>query len=337
MISRRFFRVCFATLATLVASTTAQAQTVSTSCTTDTDCSHGFTCQAAGATLCPVVECAAADPNCVQPVCDPQIIRECQPGSCTTDSDCAAGMVCYAESAVSCPVAPDPVCADGKCVQPDVDAACTTVTAMSCVPQYDVPCHVDSDCGPGFTCVPDTTSECSGGGSAGSGSVGSSPPSVGEDGGAPTSTCTTTTLSTSSCQLNTIPCTTVSDCPSSTWTCEATAVSNIACAEPAIGPDGGSAFGGCEPGPPASMQCSPPYANLPGLGGGSTAVPNAAAVGDAGTEGTAATEGSSTPRGALASQPTAGCQLAPGGGSGGGEASFFALLGLVGWMRRRNR
>ena len=109
-------RIAFAGLAALGvlgASSAARAQSVTT-CTQDSDCAHGLTCQAVGATACPADVCASGS-ACTQPVCDPVVIKECEPGPCTTDSDCATGMVCFADSAVSCPVAvAQPKCAADK-------------------------------------------------------------------------------------------------------------------------------------------------------------------------------------------------------------------------------
>jgi MYXO-CTERM domain-containing protein len=327
-----------------------------TSCTQNSDCSKGFTCQAVGATACPGYACPAmtgtdvdAQPCPPPPACDPQVIMGCMPGPCNTDSDCATGMVCYADSYTTCPSpAPVPSCPkNADCAVPAVDAgACTTTTVKSCVPRYDVPCTVSSDCGDGFTCVPDTSTSCSGGGSAGSGVSGGAPttgsnPAILVDAGtiavdassSPPPSCITTTESTSSCQVNTIPCATSSDCPS-TWTCVAQPqpVSNI-CAGPASFDGAVPTCGTLDPAPAQSL-CEPPYEGLgasPGgaslsAGSGGAPVPALAQNGAAG----GSTSGSSSaPTGA-----TGGCQVvAP--GAAPGAASLFTLLGLAALARRR--
>jgi Cys-rich repeat protein len=340
MMSSRFTRLTVAmlvSLGALGASRTAHAQSMT--CANDTDCGKGFSCQTVGASACPAIACARGE-ECDIPICDPQIIKECEPGPCNTDSDCATGMVCFTDSAVSCPpVEVAPSCPkDALCAEPAVvDAgACTTMTSKSCVPKYDLPCHVDSDCGDGFTCVPDTATECSGGGSAGSAGSGSTPPVPPV---VQTPTCTTTTLSTSSCQAKSMPCATSNDCPS-TWSCSAGNVSNIACAGPALAVDAGSVAPICDPGPPAQMLCAPPYAYL-GLGtegsGFASGSPTSAGSGDAavvpGLESApSASAGNSPPNAAGGG----GCQLGGGGATGGGP-SLLALLGLVGLVRRRSR
>jgi Cys-rich repeat protein len=324
------------------------------SCTADSDCTKGFTCQVVGATACPGTACAVppagvdAEACPPPPVCDPTVIKGCMPGPCTTDSDCATGMVCYADTYTSCPPPePVPVCPkNADCAAPAIDAgACTTTTVNSCVPRYDLPCKVASDCGDGFTCVPDTTTECSGGGSAGSGVangstgttsgpallVDASPVTVGaEDASSPPPSCTTTVSSTSSCQANSIPCTTAANCPS-TWTCVAQPEpATEICAGP-VSLDGGvDPCGTPDPTSPQSL-CEPPYANLGSNFGGSTLL---------GT-GTAPVAAGSTPVNGGApssvSGPTSssgGCQMAaPGAGTGG--IPFLALLGLTALSRRR--
>lgn len=354
MTSHLFLRGSLATLFALGALGVARtAGADPTSCAADSDCTKGFTCQVVGATACAGTACAVppagADAEACPPppVCDPTVIKGCMPGPCTTDSDCATGMVCYADSYTTCP-APAPSCPkNADCAVPAVDAgACTTTTVKSCVPRYDVPCTVSSDCGDGFTCVPDTITSCSGGGSAGSGVAGGAPttgsgPAILVDAGTiavdassdPPPSCTTTTGSTSSCQANTIPCATSSDCPS-TWTCvsQPQPVSNI-CAGPASFDGAVPTCGTLDPAP-AQTLCEPPYEGLgvsPGgaslsAGGGDAPVPALAQNGaaDGGTSGS-----SSAPTGA-----TGGCQVvAP--GAAPGAASLFTLLGLAALALRR--
>jgi hypothetical protein len=376
MMSHKFARLSVATIVALGAfgasSAVARAQSA-TACSADSDCTKGFTCQTTGASACPAIACAP-NTNCLQPVCDPVVIKTCEPGPCTMDADCATGMVCHADTAVSCPeLDVPPACAkdvDCGAPAPAVDAgACRTVATNTCVPKYDLPCKVDADCGDGFTCVPDTSTECSGGGStgsAGSGAalMGSTSPSSGPttpvtpayDGGSYTSTCMTTTLSTSSCHAKSIPCTTDASCPA-TWTCEGVNSSTIECAGPVEAVDAGGAVDGgvavdtnCDPGTPtpSPMYCTPPYTDLydygnasvpAGSGGDLSATPTAASdtSGDAGAGG-ASGSAQGAPGTPSVPTATAGCQLAPvGSGAAGGGLSLFGLLGLVGLARRRSR
>ncbi len=350
MISPRFIRLTVAmlvSLGALGASRAAHAQSMT--CASDTDCSKGFSCQTVGASACPAIACAPGE-ECDIPICDPQIIKECEPGPCNTDADCATGMVCFTDSAVSCPptVEVAPSCPkDAPCAEPvnvDIDAgACTTMTSKSCVPKYDLPCHVDSDCGDGFTCVPDTATECSGGGSAGSAGTASAPPLVPSTGATPPvsqpPTCTTTTLSTSSCQAKSLPCATSSDCPSM-WSCSAGNVSTAVCAGPALAADAGGGAALCDPGPPAQMTCAPPYAYLgrgaEGSGFGTSSAPTSAESGDAAVSGLESAPSVPPAANSPLNATGGGCQIGGGGANGGGP-SLLALLGLVGLVRRRSR
>jgi MYXO-CTERM domain-containing protein len=355
MTSRLFLRGSLATLFALGALGAARTAAANpTSCSADSDCTKGFTCQVEGMSTCPGVVCVspAGDLDAAvcppPPVCGPpQVIKGCLPGPCTMDSDCATGMVCYADTYTNCgasvPVASCPPNAD--CAVPAVDAgACSTATMKSCVPSYDLPCTVDSDCGDGFTCVPDTITSCSGSGSAspGSGPIDASVTAVEAgtvgvgafDGGSfPPPSCTTTTGSTSSCQAKTITCATNADCPS-TWTCVAQpqAVSNI-CAGPASLDGGVPVCGSPDPGPP-QMLCEPPYADLgTGSGGGALSGNGSAPVAASGSPNAngGAVGSRSAPTGS-----SGGCQMAtPGTGSGG--VSLLALLGLTTVLSRRRR
>jgi MYXO-CTERM domain-containing protein len=345
--------VALFTLGALAAARTAAADP--TSCSQDSNCTKGFTCQVVGASACPAYACASpagtvdAQACPPPPACNPQVFKGCLPGPCSTDSDCATGMVCYADSYTNCP-APAPLLScppNADCAAPALDAgACTTATVKSCVPRYDLPCKVDSDCGDGFTCVPDTITSCSGGGSTGSAVSGGVPttgsgPAILVDAGtvvvaavdasSPPS-CTTTTGSTSSCQAKAITCTISADCPS-TWTCVAQPqpITNV-CAGPASLDGGVPVCGSPNPGP-SPMLCQPPYANLGssfGAGGQSTGggarVPTAA--GNAAGGGAAGSN--SAPSGATES-----CQVAIPGAASGGGMPLLALLGLTVLSRRR--
>jgi hypothetical protein len=197
---------------------------------------------------------------------------------CENSAGCAAG--------VTCPTpAPGP-------------SQCTTTTSGTCSPTYDLPCKLDADCGPGFTCVADQICSCSGGGAvssvANSSAGGASTSSSVSDGGAlvvdagevtvdpvpPTdfdASCGCSLTGTSICQLNPIACTVVSDCPSG-WTCD---TMPAACSCPAIAfADGGAPPCIC-PDSGSSGSCTPPYWNG-GSGHAATLTSNPSAGADAG-------------------------------------------------------
>jgi hypothetical protein len=305
-----------------------------TTCTADSDCTKGFTCQVVGASACPGYACAEpaagvdAEACPSPPPCDPTVIKGCMPGPCTTDSDCATGMVCYADSYTSCPSSePVPSCpknADCAAPAPAIDAgACTTGSVKSCVPRYDLPCTVASDCGDGFTCAPDSVTECSGGGPV--------------DASSPQPSCTTTVESTSSCQANTIPCTTLADCPS-TWTC---AAQSNAASEDCAGPasfDGAVPPCGSPDAAPAQSLCEPPYTDLGSNSAGATL--SGAGTAPVTSTGSTPIDGSSSaPTGSngSSSAPTGssgGCQMATPGAATGGIPTLV-LLGLTAVSRRR--
>src|SRR5882672_4391159 len=275
------------TAAVVLFSGTSQAGTL---CTQDSECIKGFTCQDSFWVGCPEIACAPGQPCPAPPPCNPTVIKECVPGPCNGDSDCAAGMVCFSQTQTSCPPVSAPTCAPGvKCASPDFDAgACTTQTLKSCVPRYVPPCHVASDCGDGFSCVPDQQCWCTGsagtgsidGGRASSGGGGvptpaasnSSPPSppTSFDSGVSLPDCGCTTLSTSHCEANMVTCTTASDCPAM-WTCvqPPTAISGCAVA---VSPDGSTTSDPCVPPTPVPVPslCEPPYYELVGSGFGTS-------------------------------------------------------------------
>jgi MYXO-CTERM domain-containing protein len=134
--------------------------------------------------------------------------------------------------------------------------------------------------------------------------------------------CVTTTLSKSSCQADTVVCTTDSQCPA-TWTCVAqpTAVYNgIACAEPALIVDGSAVVLPCDfdagVAPPSQSVCVPPYStsvNATGAGSGTTlngsgSIPTASAP-SSGASGTGSSGGGGQP----AATATSGASSANGG------------------------
>ncbi|MGD0676396.1 MAG: hypothetical protein ABSC94_13335 [Polyangiaceae bacterium] len=408
-----------------------------TSCSHDSDCTTGFTCQASGVSACPPTPACPPGPACttVAPDCTPETLYTCQPGPCTTDADCASGMVCHADTYESCGASGAVACAKGdECPPvPITPPTCTTVTEPSvCVPKYELPCKVDSDCGDHFTCVPDVTTVCSGssgsgsgsggvtgsggsggvtgsggsggvtgsGGSAGfgsattvsggsgsgaSGSGGTTiAPSTGAnipvpavdagtlpgdviEGGLPPPSCTTSTSSTSSCQADSIQCTTNSDCPA-TWTCIAPPVAEpiIGCVEPAEPVDGSAVPWPCDvdaalpaPGP---SYCQPPYATSASVNGSAVA-PTSSPVASggqsaAGSNGGQSAGSSSGGSGGPVSAPATGSSVANGAGSTpagspgsheldgvgcqmgasparGSAGSLLSLIGLVGLAFRR--
>ncbi len=82
-------------------------------CVTDADCPLGFQCTG-----------AAEDGG-----------QTCTPEGCQSNSDCAAGFACFLN--IQCVPGPD----------------ASLIPGNACVPQWQAPCAVDSDCGNGFQCV----------------------------------------------------------------------------------------------------------------------------------------------------------------------------------------
>lgn len=346
-----------------------------TACTQDSDCAKGFSCQTVSVP-CPlapvVVACApgeACDASAGAPIACDGTQRSCEPGPCTTDADCADGMTCHASTTQSCS---SPSCADPKqgC---STEVTCTNVTGPStCIPKYELPCKVDSDCGGHFTCVPETVTTCWGGGGAGfagDASTGATPgvtptdvpPVPAEDGGsAPTSGCTTTSSGTSSCVPDMISCTADADCPT-TWTCTgSTGVATAGCATVVAAVDGAVSEGPpCDPQPspsPAPSYCVPPSygASAPtrsSSGGTLSPDPSApgsgyAPAGDAGS--VTGSQGASAPttppaasgEGATASsdqgKTDGGCAVARRNADSGAALGWLLAAGLaVGLVRRR--
>jgi hypothetical protein len=381
MISHRFVRTSLITLVALGGlgvSRAARAQSIpstSTACATNSDCSPGFACESVGDTVCP----AQYPPGDAGPAyfenCNS---LRCVPGPCTTDADCPTGMVCATQTRATGPYWTAPAnCPPGADCAAEVDAsAWTKLAAPSCVPPYNLPCQTDSDCGPNFTCTPDTTWVCSGAGYEGpDGGLSDAGTWVG-------SACTSVTLSTSSCVVDAIPCASPADCPSSAWDCQAIAPLEMVCngspvslvgvgtlwfppgGVPDI--DGGAllvGYLGCygygnrevDPGWAGTSQnvCAPPYAGFPLPSLATGAAVDAGVVSDLADAGSSApvdfVGGSFTPGGAstpafsvagpaapAAGRASSGCQLGVGGEAGGG-GSLLALFGLAGVMRRRKR
>lgn len=362
-------------------------------CATDADCGKGFACDVVATGGCTVTACPSGQTCPPSPPCDPVQIKECVPGPCNADADCADGMVCFASERTDCPVSPPtPACPPNtKCDVPPPDmGTCTTTTVKMCVPRYLLPCTTASDCGTGFDCVldppacwcsgssgggspaPAPTASSSGGGSYPMPPPGSTAPVPGPapsavDAGQPMGGCGCTPSTTNHCTPQVVNCTANAQCPTG-WTCRANGPAGGACGVPIL-PDGGIGQVMCEPAPPPTMQCMPPYidvigryyandsgslgAALPPQGqfGGTTTgaagsagatsgapVPGAPAPGAGGATGeTAGTPKTSTPGAtpSASSGDSGGCQVGHGGTNAG--ASLFALLGLVGLSRRRSR
>ncbi len=103
------------------------------SCSADSDCVKGWTCQVSGGSTCTSAACAPGEKCEQQPSdCTNVEFKSCQPGACRADSDCADGMVCYTHTETDCPptaCASGQECAAASCA-PRTESAC--VRAMSC-------------------------------------------------------------------------------------------------------------------------------------------------------------------------------------------------------------
>jgi len=368
MISRHWLRGSVALLAFVGATLSPIAAHADTPCSSDSDCSKGFTCQMTGVSGCPPVAACplgGSGADCAVTPCEPQVVSDCEPGPCSTDSDCADGMVCHADVIEGCAT---PACAPGETYAGLDAGGCTTTTVSTCVPPYDLPCQVNSDCGAGFNCVPDTITACSGtavvgsattGGavtasgsaSGGAGASGGLPTPDAADAGAPTSlppilvdagalpppTCTTTTLSTSSCIAQTILCSTDADCPTS-WTCVSppSAVST-ACVEvePA---ENTSVAVSCEAGvsTPAPMQCVPPYYTVTSGAGVANSTGSGLTTGGAVAPSAAPSSPAGGANGTGSDMAGGGCQIGS-RSTDTGAPGLFALVGLFGAALRRRR
>ena len=286
-----------------------------TPCTKDSDCLKGYVCESGTFSACPDIACNPDDPNCKLPECTPQAYSACVPGPCSTDSDCGTGMACVA-APVNCTTPAVAPCAPGEECDPApaVDASCDPGTARQCAPRYTLPCHVDSDCGDGFTCVPDES--C---GSPGyDPSSGQAPPDAG---------ITCVTASTSHCALKDILCSTDKDCPV-TWQCVAppSAASCGQSSEPGSTPS-------CSTSPSGPSQCVPPSYGGGGFsdGEGSSAP---LASGSSQDDGTTSTAGGASRGTGAPTSSSGGCQMG-GGPAGSRAAAWAALFGLAALVRRR--
>ena len=220
----------------------AKAQT----CTINSDCVQGLTCQASTATPPPTPACPHGV-ACLPTTTPPAQTSTCLPAPCQTAADCGQAMVCHSETTTTCSggttvavkCAPNTVCTTPPATAP----VCTETTTSQCAFKWQLPCNADADCGTGFVCQPTTTGMCSGSSSASGGSSSSSGAGGGSGSGAPSAppllpavdagtsapVCVTTTSFPGSCQVEVISCAVDSDCPS-IWKCvdwnPPTAVSN---------------------------------------------------------------------------------------------------------------
>ena len=230
--------VVIAAAALLAVSGTSRAQT----CTSDSDCPKGMTCQASGDTPVPAIACVSDAGEC--PPLPGQPVATCQLASCQSDADCGQDMVCRSSSFTSCsasgsaPVKCDPGATTCEPVPPPPPPKCEETTVSQCIFKWQLPCNADADCGAGFVCQPNVTTACSGvagstgtktaTGSAGSGVGGASggvevplptPPSLPRDAGTPTAPeCKVETSFPGYCQAKATSCNVDSDCPSN-WIC----------------------------------------------------------------------------------------------------------------------
>jgi hypothetical protein len=194
-------------------------------CAADADCPEGFSCQAVGGSSCGGAQPVDpnGDPIPVEP-CEPETYYACvppPPPPCAADSDCPTNQVCVSYSYDVCSGggsssgggACDPN--SGACA-PVIDSGeCTTESESYCVPRFFAPCEAAADCGPGFDCVEDTYTVCSGGGVVDPDTSSSGSDPVPPDEG----TCETQTADTKYCKLQEISCADGQACPEG-LTCE---------------------------------------------------------------------------------------------------------------------
>jgi MYXO-CTERM domain-containing protein len=146
------------------------------SCDTDTDCGAGYVCHTERSEGCSGEACKPGV-MCPPPTCETYESKYCISAPCSADADCPGGMVCYAPTYSECSGggATTPSCdkAAAGCDAPaPIDAGmfeCHDVTGdATCTPRYQLPCHVDADCGAGFSCEQQRYTVCSGSGMGGS-------------------------------------------------------------------------------------------------------------------------------------------------------------------------
>ncbi|HEY3255066.1 MAG TPA: MYXO-CTERM sorting domain-containing protein, partial [Polyangiaceae bacterium] len=306
------------------------------SCSADSDCVKGWTCQVSGGSTCASPACPPGEKCEPQPNdCVTEVYKSCQPGACLADSDCADGMVCYTHTETNCPPT---ACASGQaCPTP----SCEPKTESACVPRYLLPCTTAQDCGVGFTCEPSGEQcACSGSAPAGSGaSDGGTPPPAPEE-----PSCTCETSKELRCRAATVSCNQDSDC-SAGWSCAAVGATADCASAPAPNPspDGG-AQGGATPAPdcrPSAQikQCVPPYYSLiQGVSGVSHDSSGSPTLGSSnGASGTPAAVPPTAESGKDdndSGSASAGCSVA-GGAHASSALAVLGALGLLGALRRR--
>src|SRR6188768_3160291 len=322
-------------------------------CTADSDCVKGWTCQVSGGAGCTAPACAPGETCDPGPVdCTTEVFKSCQPSACHADSDCADGLVCYTHTESNC--APT-ACAPGQpCPQPP---PCPAQTVSACVPRYLLPCTTAADCGTGFKCE-SAGEQCACSGSAG----GSADPANGTGGSSnqvplpPPEDCTCTQSKEMRCHAEIVNCAGDSDC-SAGWTCVTVATSGGCASAPGAPdtnptPSSGAAGGATRTPAPDCVapteikQCMPPYYGLiQGSRGVDLDVPSTPGSADQGDKSGAGNPG----RG----ETTTGAPVAPSADDDGKDTTssagcslahaprtspllaVFGALGLISVLRRR--
>src|SRR4051812_26574769 len=99
------------------------------SCSADSECVKGWTCQVSGVTGCAAPACPPGEKCETQPSdCTTTEFKSCRPAPCQADSDCADGLICFTQTASNCPPA---ACAPGQTCPEQV---CESKTESACVP-----------------------------------------------------------------------------------------------------------------------------------------------------------------------------------------------------------
>jgi MYXO-CTERM domain-containing protein len=302
------------------------------SCSVDSECVKGWTCQVSGGSSCASPACPPDEKCEPQPSdCVNVEYKSCQPGPCGLDSDCADGMVCYTHIESDCaPV----TCGPGQeCGTP----SCGSKTESACVPRYVLPCTTASDCGSGFRCE-SAGEQCSCSGSAGGredASDGGTPPPEPPD-------CTCEPSKELRCRATAVVCDDESDC-SAGWSCVAVSSSSDCASQPTPSPNSGAGGGTPSAGAPppdcrpsASVkQCVPPYYEL--VQGSKGIDRDYAGSPTSGTGDATSGNGTAQPSAESATDDvtsSAGCSVAHGSHARSAVA-LLGVLGVFGVLRRR--
>ncbi len=253
-------------------------------CERDADCGAGYVCYVYAGQSCSGRACRDGE-ACPPPVCETYQYGSCEGAPCTADADCPAPMLCHAESYEECDRVP--ACAAGENCATRSPSSCREVLGpATCREPYELPCRVDSDCGPGFRCTEDVVGWCTG--SAGKDEAG--------DGGIVPPVCGEEPTGTFSCRLLELPCTSAADCPVG-FVCEPEDTTVADCSTPKPRNDDGGAGDvpdqSCPPVSPPQSQCLPAHWGS-GTGGGdsSTGVSKDAGLSQGGTSADAGSGGS---------------------------------------------